>query len=62
MAEVCDKHLEKLTLWKWELLDALSEEIFLIHRVSIFLPTYQLPLDPAVNEWRLCRGVLKGKK
>ena len=58
MTEICNKHLEKLTFWKWKLFDALSEEIFLVDRVAIFFPSHQLPLDPTIDEWGLCRRVL----
>ena len=53
MTKVCDKHFEELALRKGEFLDPLPEEVLLVHRVAVLLPAQQLPLDPAVNEWRL---------
>ena len=53
MTEICDKHFEELALGEGELLDALPEEVLLVHREPVLLPPHQLPLDPAVNEGRL---------
>ena len=50
MTKVCDKHFEELALGKGELLDALSEEVFLVHGVTVLFAPNQLPLDPTVNE------------
>ena len=50
MTKICDEHLEELALGEGELLDALPEEVLLVHGVSVLLPPHQLPLNPAVDE------------
>ena len=57
MTKICDEHLEELALGEGELLDALPEEVLLVHGVSVLLPPHklvnQLPLNPKGDERRL---------
>ena len=59
VTEVGYKHFEQLALWVGELLDALSEKVFLIHGKSILFSANQLPLDPSINKWRFSREFLR---
>ena len=62
MTKVSDQHLEQLTLREWEDFDPLSEEVLLIDRIPVLLPSHQLPFYPAVDEgslrWRILLFVL----